>query len=38
MEFSPTSRSIIQVGDTLIALGEISKLKVLEGMARASQG
>jgi len=36
MEFSPTSRSIIQVGDTLIALGEISKLKVLEGMASAS--
>ena len=37
MEFSPTSRSIIQVGDTLIALGEISKLRVLEGMASASQ-
>jgi voltage-gated potassium channel len=36
MEFSPTSRSIIQVGDTLIALGEISKLRILEGMASAS--
>lgn len=36
MEFSPTSRSIIEVGDTLIVLGEISKLKMLEGMAKAS--
>ncbi|MCI0453765.1 MAG: potassium channel protein [Candidatus Dadabacteria bacterium] len=35
MEFSPTSKSIIQIGDTLIALGEISKLKTLEGMAKA---
>jgi voltage-gated potassium channel len=36
MEFSPTSKSIVEVGDTLIALGEISKLRVLEGMASAA--
>lgn len=34
MRFNPTSRSTIKVGDTLIALGEISKLKVLENMSR----
>jgi voltage-gated potassium channel len=35
MKFNPTSRSTIKAGNTLIALGETSKLKVLEGMARA---
>ncbi len=34
MRFNPTSRSTIKAGDTLIALGEISKLKVLENMSR----
>ena len=33
MKFNPTFRSTINAGDTLIALGEISKLKVLEDMA-----
>jgi voltage-gated potassium channel len=33
MKFNPTYRTAIQTGDTLIALGEISKLKVLEDMA-----
>ena len=34
MRFNPTSRSTVKAGDTLIALGEISKLKVLENMSR----
>lgn len=33
MEFNPSSKSIIEAGDTLIALGEISKLKTLEEWA-----
>jgi voltage-gated potassium channel len=33
MRFNPTFRSSIKAGDTLIALGEISKLKNLEEMA-----
>lgn len=33
MRFNPTYKTAIQAGDTLIALGEISKLKVLEDMA-----
>jgi len=33
MRFNPTYRSTINAGDTLIALGEISKLKVLEDKA-----
>lgn len=33
MKFNPTFRSTISAGDTLIALGEISKLKTLEDMA-----
>ncbi|MGO9378129.1 MAG: potassium channel family protein [Dissulfurispiraceae bacterium] len=33
MRFNPTSRSTVKAGDTLIALGEISKLKVLEAMS-----
>jgi voltage-gated potassium channel len=37
MEFNPTSKSTIGIGDTLIALGEISKLKVFEDMAQPSQ-
>jgi voltage-gated potassium channel len=35
MEFNPNWRSQIQSGDTLIALGEITKLKELEDMTRA---
>ncbi len=34
MRFNPTSKTIIQEGDTLIALGEESKLIELEKMAR----
>ncbi|MGC2063384.1 MAG: potassium channel protein [Thermodesulfovibrionales bacterium] len=37
MKFNPTFRSTINVGDTLIALGEISKLKALEDMAMAKK-
>jgi voltage-gated potassium channel len=33
MRFNPTFRTAIQVGDTLIAVGETSKLAVLEKMA-----
>jgi len=33
MRFNPTFRTTIKAGDTLIALGEISKLKILEDMA-----
>lgn len=33
MKFNPTFRTTIKSGDTLIALGEISKLKILEEMA-----
>ena len=33
MKFNPTFRSVIKDGDTLIALGEIAKLKMLEEMA-----
>lgn len=33
LRFNPTFRSAIKAGDTLIALGEISKLKILEDMA-----
>ncbi|MBI5212636.1 MAG: potassium channel protein [Nitrospirae bacterium] len=32
MKFNPTFRTAIKAGDTLIALGEISKLKILEDM------
>jgi voltage-gated potassium channel len=35
MQFNPTFRSTIQAGDTLIALGETSRLKVLEEKAAA---
>ncbi len=35
MRFNPTYRTAIKSGDTLIALGEISKLKILEDMALA---
>jgi len=35
MKFNPTFRTTIKAGDTLIALGEISKLKMLEDMATA---
>ena len=33
MKFNPTFRTVIEAGDTLIAVGETSKLEVLEGMA-----
>jgi voltage-gated potassium channel len=33
MKFNPTSRNIIEAGDTLIALGEIPKLRVLEDIS-----
>ncbi|MBF0506475.1 MAG: potassium channel protein [Nitrospirae bacterium] len=33
MKFNPTSRNTLRAGDTLIALGEIPKLKVLEEMS-----
>ena len=35
MRFNPTSRTKIEVGDTLIAVGETSKLKELETRAKA---
>jgi voltage-gated potassium channel len=35
MRFNPTSKTIIQESDTLIALGEVSKLNELEEMASA---
>ena len=37
LKFNPTFRSAIHAGDTLIALGEISKLKVLEDMAKTKK-
>lgn len=33
MRFNPTFRTSIKAGDTLIALGEVSKLKILKDMA-----
>ena len=33
MKFNPTSHDIIETGDTLIALGEIPKLRVLENIS-----
>lgn len=35
MKFNPTFRTEIEVGDTLIAVGETTKLKILEGMAES---
>lgn len=32
MQFNPTFRTLVEPGDTLIALGEVSKLKALEEM------
>jgi voltage-gated potassium channel len=32
MKFNPTFRTVIEPGDTMIALGEASKLKILGGM------
>jgi len=37
-KFNPTFKSTIKPGDTLIALGEVSKLKGLEEMAKGNQG
>ncbi|MFZ5997912.1 MAG: potassium channel family protein [Nitrospirota bacterium] len=37
MKFNPTFRSVVKAGDTLIALGEASKLKLLETMAAAKK-
>lgn len=33
MQFNPTSKTVLNAGDTLIALGEISKLKQLEELS-----
>lgn len=33
MKFNPTFRTTINAGDILIAVGEISRLKILEDMA-----
>ena len=33
MKFNPTSHTVIDIGDTLIAVGETSKLKIIEDMA-----
>jgi voltage-gated potassium channel len=38
MKFNPSSYDTIEAGDTLIALGEISKLRVLEEMAAQKAG
>ena len=38
MKFNPTFRTTIEAGDTLIAVGEISKLKMLEEMAASWRG
>ncbi len=37
MRFNPTFRSAVTAGDTLIALGEGGKLKILEDMAKAKK-
>ena len=37
MKFNPTFRTEIQVGDTLIAVGESSKLRTLEEMATGKE-
>ncbi|MBA4348432.1 MAG: potassium channel protein [Thermodesulfovibrio sp.] len=37
MRFNPTFRSTIKSGDTLIALGEITKLKILEDLSEAKK-
>jgi len=37
LKFNPTFRSTIETGDTLIALGEISRLKILEDMAKTKK-
>jgi len=38
LKFNPTFRSAVHAGDTLIALGETSKLKILEDMAKTKKG
>jgi voltage-gated potassium channel len=37
MKFNPTFRTLVEPGDTLIALGEVSKLKELEDMVAAQK-
>ena len=37
MKFNPTSHDILETGDTLIALGEIPKLKVLEEISASTK-
>jgi voltage-gated potassium channel len=37
LRFNPTFRSAVHAGDTLIALGESSKLKILEDMAKTKK-
>jgi len=36
-KFNPTFRSTVKAGDTLIALGEITKLKMMEDIARVGE-
>jgi voltage-gated potassium channel len=37
MKFNPTFRTLIEIGDTMIAVGETSKLAILEQMAESSK-
>ena len=37
MSFNPTSRSIVRAGDTLIAIGEIPKLRIIEEKAKGKK-
>jgi voltage-gated potassium channel len=37
LKFNPTFRSAVHAGDTLIALGESSRLKILEDMAKTKK-
>jgi voltage-gated potassium channel len=37
MSFNPTSRSIVKAGDTLIAIGEIPKLRIIEEKAKGKK-
>ncbi len=37
MKFNPTSHSVVNSGDTLIAIGETSKLEILEKMATSEK-
>jgi K+/H+ antiporter YhaU regulatory subunit KhtT len=37
MRFNPTFRSTVKAGDTLIALGDRAKLRILEEMASSGK-